>query len=31
MDSNPLYGKSIEIIQAKCEDINELPDGITEV
>eukprot|EP01084_Bolivina_argentea_P026777 49802_1 len=30
-DSNPLYGKNIEIIQAKCEDINELPDGITEV
>ncbi len=31
MDSNPHYGNKIEIIQAKCEDIDELPDGITEV
>ncbi len=31
MDSNPLYGKKVEIIQAKCEDLDELPDGITEV
>ncbi len=31
MESNPLYGKNIEIVQAKCEDIPELPGGITEV